>query len=243
MHRLMASLEDAERGGRLELPAEAAAHLKVLRPKDGEELELFDGRGGTLRCRWHAGAGRLEPQGCVRRIERPAGPRLVLFACITKGSRWDWTVSKAVELGTDRIVPVVSERTIVRIGEDEKEAKRERWLRIAEDAARQSGAAWMPQIDAATGFGEAVKLAAQTRCFAGIISDPPPPPLLAAIKNAPADGRDYSLFTGPEGDFTPGERAALTAAAAPCSFGPTILRAETAAIFGLSVLAAARAVR
>lgn len=224
------------------LSRSAAAHLRAVRPKAGEEIELFDGRGGTrlFRCE---GEGRLVPAGePVFRGRRPAEAP-VLFACITKGQRWDWTVAKAVELGVSRIVPVLSARTIVRIEPGDRAAKRERWLRIAEDAARQSGAVWLPEIDEAAEFADALALAGNTVCFAGILSDPPPPPLLDCIEaavrgGAAAQGRPFSVFVGPEGDFTPEEAAALARTARPCSFGPAILRAETAAIFGLSVLAA-----
>ena len=67
---------------------------------------------------------------------------------------------------------------------------------------------------------------------------PPPPPLLTAVEAVDGEG-EWGLFVGPEGDFTPDELESLLKVAVPVSFGPTILRAETAAIFGLSVLAAA----
>ena len=79
------------------------------------------------------------------------------------------------------------------------------------------------------------------RVFAGALCNPPPPPIwnevAAVVHDAPA--ASLGIFVGPEGDFTPEELRALLELATPVSFGPTILRAETAAIFGLSVLAAA----
>lgn len=239
MHRLPVETSALESCAACGAGRAAAAHLRAIRPKNGEQIELFDGAGRTRLCTWRDGA--LEPSGgVVEHPPRPGAPT-TLFACISKGQRWDWTLAKATELGVSRIVPVLSERTIVRIDESGRAAKRERWMRVAEDAARQSGAVWLPRIDEATPFGEALALARGTVCFAGIIADPPPPPLLAEVQRLSGCGRPLSLFVGPEGDFSPEEREALAAIATPCSFGSTILRTETAAIFGLSVLAAAAA--
>ena len=241
MHRLLSTTEDLS----LESPAlsrEAMNHLKVLRPKDGEQVELFDGCGHVRIYAYDAASRRLVAGAAqaVRTFERSASS-LTLFACVTKGSRWDWTIEKATELGVTRIVPVLSERTIVRIPKAERAAKRERWLRIAEDAARQSDAVWLPEITEAIDFADTLPLVRETDCFVGALTDPPPQPLFAAVGRLQPSGasaaRRLALYVGPEGDFTPDELQALLAIATPTSFGPTVLRAETAAIFGLSVLA------
>lgn len=239
MHRLMADTA-ALALERPTLSREAAAHLRVLRPKDGEEIELFDGFGSSRVYRWScADCALAAAVGAPVRRPRPAP--LVLFACVTKGSRWDWTIEKATELGATRIVPVMSERTIVRLPRGERAAKRERWVRIAEDAARQSDAAWLPEISEAVDFSESLAMAAETDCYAGALTDPPPEPLLDALaRRDAASGRPLALYVGPEGDFTPGELAALLKVATPAGFGSNILRAETAAIFALSVLAASQ---
>ena len=221
------------------LPALAAKHLKVLRPDEGEEIELFDGRGRWRVYAFHKGADSvLKPISSVFSIST-ASLRLTLFACVTKGSRWDWTIEKATELGVSRIVPVISDRTIVRIPKAERAAKRERWQRIAEDAARQSDAKWLPEICEAVDFKDALPLVEETTCFIGALTNPPSPPLLSAVREKIEEaGVSLATFIGPEGDFTPEELAALIKIAIPTSFGPTILRAETAAIYALSVLSA-----
>ena len=236
MHRLLVDTEllNAESPA---LPADAAKHLKVLRPKVGEEIELFDGHG---RWRVYAWADGLHAKSDNQTVERP-GDSLTLFACVTKGSRWDWTIEKATELGVTRIVPVISERTIVRIPRDERAAKRERWLRIAEDAARQSDAKWLPEICEAVDFKDSLSLVKATTCFVGALVTPPALPLAKAVREkveTRGGQRNLAAFVGPEGDFTPEELRALLEIATPTSFGPTILRAETAAIFAVSVLAA-----
>ena len=235
MHRLLVetSLLKVDRPA---LPRDAAHHLMVLRPKAGEAVELFDGRGGWRVYRWADGLVADSP---ICRLAEPSAPALTLFACVTKGSRWDWTVAKATELGVARVVPVVSARTIVRIPPDAREAKRARWQRVAEDAARQSDAKWLPEIGDAVDFADSLPLVRETTCFVGALTDPPPRPLLAAMAECePSPGRPVAVYVGPEGDFSPEELSALLECATPASFGPTILRAETAAIFAVSVAAA-----
>ena len=135
VHRLLVETSLLERDAP-ELPADAARHLRVVRPQRGERIELFDGRGRWRAYEWGDG---LRAAGETQFAARPPAS-VELFACVTKGSRWDWTIEKATELGVARIVPVISARTIVRIPKDERLARRARWLRVAEDAAHQSDA-------------------------------------------------------------------------------------------------------
>ena len=272
MHRLLVPSEQLASDSPV-LPKEAANHLKVLRPKDGEEIELFDGSGKSRRFSVEGGGKNFRLAALSPVCTAPRAPwSLTLFACVTKGSRWDWTIEKATELGVTRIVPVVSARTIVRIGTDEREAKRARWIRIAEDAARQSDAKWIPEIHEPVSFAESLPFVRETTCFVGALTNPPPRPLLRKLidiqqtaSGAPdshlpsavaSERRPYqfpiphspfpvphspfpdslSIYVGPEGDFSPEELDALIEIATPVSFGSTILRAETAAIYGVSVL-------
>ena len=231
MHRLLVDTPELENDSPA-LSKAALNHLKVLRPKDGEKIELFDGEGRSREFSFTGGA--LRPAGELSLSPRPAP--LTLFACVTKGSRWDWTVEKATELGATRIVPVISDRTIVRIPADEREAKRARWMRIAEDAARQSDAKWLPDVLAPVDFSESLALVRETACFVGALTNPPPKSILRALLDAANLLGPLSLYVGPEGDFTPDELSALCEIATPVTFGVSVLRAETAAIYGLSVL-------
>ncbi len=267
MHRLLVETELLASDCPI-LPKDAANHLKVLRPKNGEEIELFDGK-GRFRVFFYSADRGLSPifgglspipspipdglrrphgteDGGVCEVPRAAA-ELTLFACVTKGSRWDWTIEKATELGVSRIVPVISERTIVRLAPSEYEAKRLRWQRIAEDAARQSDAKWLPEIHAPVTFADSLPLVRETTCFVGALTTPPPKMIGEVMAEMKAKGFGLSTsdngvrmhlaaFIGPEGDFSPEELAALLKIATPVSFGSTILRAETAAIYALSVL-------
>ena len=241
MHRLLVSAETLE-SDQAVLPPDAAHHLKVVRPKPGETIELFDGVGRSrLYCCGPSATVPLAAAGDLV-VASPSAFQVTLFACVTKGSRWDWTIEKATELGVTRIVPVISDRCIVRIDRRERAVKRERWQRIAEDAARQSDAKWLPTICEAVDFHESLTDVKSCACFVGALTNPPTEPLLAAIqrrRRAEPNMKSFGLFVGPEGDFTPEELKTLLEIAVPTSFGPTILRAETAVLFGVSVLVAA----
>ena len=242
MHRLQVTPE-ALGSESIALSGASAQHLKVLRPKPGELVELFDGEGCARVYSCGATASSpLSAAGDIMRFPKPACG-ITLFACITKGSRWDWTIEKATELGVSRIVPVISDRCIVRIARSDRSAKRERWVRIAEDAARQSDAKWLPEISEAVDFRDSIPLVKECVCFVGALMEPRPEPIFDAVSRLKLKGngcsRQFALYVGPEGDFTADELNELLDVAIPASFGPTVLRAETAAIFGVSVLSAA----
>ena len=235
MHRLPARtetlLEDAP-----PLDSGQRAHLRAIRPKDGEEIELFDGRGRARAYRYSAAAKSVIAAGTVREEAR-SGADVTLFACVTKGSRWDWTIEKSAELGIRRLVPVISERTVVRLAPGERAAKGERWRKIAEEAARQSGAMWTMEVPDAVDFPDAVAMMRGMDVFAGVIGAEPS--IIGAFGSAPRrPDRAYGIAIGPEGDFTDAEKAALAEVATGVSLGKTILRSETAAICATGILKA-----
>ena len=234
MHRLLVDTASLENETPV-LSSEAAAHLKVVRPKSGERVELFDGKGRTREYAVTASGRGFVLAAAAPAVEFSRPPAMTLFACVTKGSRWDWTIEKATELGVTRIVPVVSSRTIVRIADGEREAKRRRWERVAADAARQSDAKWLPEVLAPMSFAESLALVRGTECFVGALVTPPPVPVAEAARRRRGE-LEPAIYVGPEGDFSPEELTELVKIATPVSFGSTIRRAETAAIYGVSAL-------
>ena len=228
----------------LTLVKEEARHLQtVLRLRLNDEVELFDGRGLTATARV-AAAGKhalqLDLLAAPAQHAQPAC-QLVLFACVSKGKRMDWTIEKSVELGVSRIVPVLSDRTIVRLDEEDAESKTDRWMRVAIEAARQSGTAWVPTIDTPVPLaqvGPLVQDCAPVFVAALVPEAKPMRQVLAGVRNETAPTR-AGWFVGPEGDFTPVELQLLLASGAiPVSLGRQVLRTETAAIWGLCVLGA-----
>lgn len=216
-------------GQELALEADAARHARVLRLAVGDALELFDGRGGSARAR----VVRIGKRELACRVESevqraPRGPRVVLVQCVPKGGKLDDIVRMTTELGVSAIHLAWSQRCVARAG---REQTRERLLRVAIEAARQSEQAYLPHIAA-------------------------PLPLLDVLRAAPAGalkvafaertaepiavGRDVEeawVVVGPEGGLSDQDRGELSAAGyRTASLGSAILRTETAAVVGVGVL-------
>lgn len=121
---------------------EAHHLIRVLRKKSGDLIEVIDGRGGAALCRI-----KVDGEVCfLERVktlsaqgsDRPL-PRIVLAQAILKGEAMEWVVEKCVELGADRVEPLVCDHCVVKIDKKGPEAFRERWKRIADQALKQCG--------------------------------------------------------------------------------------------------------
>lgn len=233
------------RSPRLTLTRDEARHLlDVLRVRVGDEIELFDGEGVTVRTRVSA----VDRHGLALEQTAPPVPvpppavRLTLCVGLGKGKRMDWIVEKAVELGAARIVAAVSRRSVVRLDDAAAaEARRARWRRVALEAARQCGAGRLPQLVGPLPFSEAVAALAACRPLfvAALAADARPLREALARRRACPPPLEAGWAVGPEGDFTPEELAALAAQGGEMvSLGRQVLRTETAAVYGLAVLGA-----
>ena len=151
----------------------------------------------------------------------------------------DSIVEKGTELGMARLVPVMTDRTITRLDEAKGRKRCERWARIAHSAAKQCGVCWIPEIAPVQSLAAA--LAARPEGDVLLVGDliGEPRPMAVVVDELAADPPpSVSLLIGPEGDLTPAEmEAATTAGAIGVNMGPLVLRTDTAALFGLSVLA------
>ncbi len=217
-------------GARGVLAPEARRYLAdVLRLAPGARIEVFDGRGGRYEGRIEEGfeAVRLGP-----REEAPAAAvEIALLLALAKGEKMDLVVQKATELGVARILPFAAERSVVRLEAAKVGERAARWRRIAEEAARQSGRADVPEVRPPVALGQALAdLAPATRAFVfhpgGGRLDGPAPASVAAV-------------VGPEGGLSDAEvRDCEAAGATRASLGPRTLRAETAAIVAVALLQA-----
>lgn len=211
-------------------PGEAHHAVHVLRLREGEPVELFDGRGGSATGRAtsiHRNDVRVAISARVAAGERPR-PRLHLGFAVPKGKRLDWLLEKATELAAASLTPVVFERSVA--GPKELAGgRRGRWLGHCVSAAKQSGLDWLPELR------EPLRLADL------LASERPEPALLGdagaearPIAAALAGQRPLNeclLLVGPEGGLTDGERReCLAAGLTPARLGRTILRIETAAV-------------
>ena len=224
--------------------AEAHHAVDVLRLRVGDAVIVFDGM-GTEQAAKVARLGRdvvaLEPGPVARTAALPC--RIAIAQAIPKGKNMDLIVQKATELGAAAVMPIISERTVVRLDRAEAEAKREKWQRVAVEACKQCGQNFLPVVATPLAMEEFLARHMVDFDLVLVASLLPGARHLKALLaehievrgNAPAS---VLLLIGPEGDFTPEEvNRALACGAVPLSLGPIVLRAETAAIYGLSVLA------
>jgi len=222
------------------LSATEAHHaLHVLRLKIGDTLNVFDGRGREAQCAIKEISKDTIRLKILTQSTSPALPCQITLAQAIPKKSMDLIVQKATELGVAAIVPLISDRTIVKVDEDSK--RLDRWRDIALDACKQCGNNWLPEIQPpqkAHDFLTALpkydlKLIGSLQLDAK--------PLKTVLSANPALGASGTpsllILIGPEGDFTPAELGlAKSAGCLPLSLGPLVLRAETAAIYTLSIL-------
>lgn len=220
--------ERLEAGEALSIVGDRAHYLRnVLRLRDGADLQLFNAAAGEFRATI-ASLGRHEVRITVgERTRAPTaepGPILV-FAPIRR-NRLDWLIEKAVELGAARLVPVLTQRTVVR---PEGTARLEM---IAIEAAEQCERLSVPPIDPPRPLAE--WLASRSSAVPLLFADERGAGM--PLGQALHAGAIVDLLVGPEGGFAPEERARLldSPGVVPVSLGPRILRAETAALYMLS---------
>ena len=237
MHRLFVPPEQLA-APRVKLTAEQARHLgTVLRLKPGEEIEVFDGKGARFRA-WLEDSPALDaavlrlaeplPEGPVRAVD------VTLVQALAKGEKMDLVVRKATELGASRIVPLSSERAVVRLDKGRGGSRAERWRRVAQEAARQCGRADVPRIDEACGWDAVLSLLRDEPGRRGLLLDPEEP---LRLGQASRGARKVLIAVGPEGGFSPDEREKARAGGMlPVGMGPLVLRTETAGLAALCIV-------
>ena len=239
MPRLYVSPENLQ-ATRATLDADAHRHLiKVLRLAPGASIRVFDGAGMEIEARIEE-VGRASVEislGTRRHIPAPACD-ITLLQCLPRGERMDLIVQKTTELGIARVVPVRSERGMA----NPSAHQRRRWQTIAEEAARQSGRADVPEVEECLALGAALESAADTTTATSASMKAARLALwegerTQSLSRALAAGpRTVVLLVGPEGGFSPEEVAQTTRAGFELvGLGPRILRAETAAIVAVAL--------
>lgn len=226
--------------GEIELAGEEAHHLRtVLRGKVGQTVGLFDGAGNTAE----AEVLSLDRHSAkVRVVQTAQEPRpsleITLIQGVPREQKMDVVIQKATELGVTRILPVRADHAVMQVRDDNEESKRERWQRIALNAAKQCGAAWLPEIGPARELEECLTTLPGPTALILCSLESDARPFRETLNTLRATSpRSIAVLVGPEGDFSARERAAArNAGARPVSFGTRVLRTETAAIFALSVL-------
>lgn len=228
-------------GRTIELPPEAARHVQVLRLQPGDALTLFDGQGGEWSARV-AGMGKREVRAEVlthQAVDRELPVAVTLALAMPAGDRMDFVVEKATELGAAAIVPLVAERSVLRLAGERAEKRRAHWQAIAVAACEQCGRNRVPQVSAPMALPlwlDALlpPTAGQARWLLGWRDAHAWP--AAQVAGAPSQGA--LLLSGPEGGFSDAEEALARARGfAAVTLGPRVLRADTAPLAALAAIA------
>ena len=227
------------------LDSDESGHcVRVLRHRAGDEIHVIDGCGTMYRCRLTDDNPKSAEAEVLEAFPGWGGHpyRLTMACCPTKNNdRFEWFVEKATEVGVDRIVPVIGERS------ERKVYKTDRACRIALSATKQSLKACIPEIaepvsvkafighsEPAEQVKESLRLIAY--CFEGDTRRISIQEALAA-----SAATDITILIGPEGDFSPEEaRLAIEHGYIPVHLGASRLRTETAAVVAATAVYLAR---
>ncbi|MCB2021250.1 MAG: 16S rRNA (uracil(1498)-N(3))-methyltransferase [Burkholderiaceae bacterium] len=235
----------------LALPPGAARHAQVLRLQPGAALRLFDGDGGEWdACVTHMGRSEVRVRvGAHEAIDRELACQVTLAVGMPANERMDTLVEKATELGVATIVPLMCERSVLRLQGERAVKKLAHWRGVAIAACEQSGRTRLPALHAVTPLAawlQALPVVASTATSAEsharwlLSLDPLVPGVgrrLAAL--APGSETSVCVLSGPEGGLSPAEQAlALRFGFTPVSLGPRVLRADTAPLAALACIAA-----
>jgi 16S rRNA (uracil1498-N3)-methyltransferase len=232
-------------GSSVELPPETASHLaRVLRARSGDQLILFNGDGREFSGSIESVRGSRVAAfvGDARTVDRESPLAITLIQCVPRGDRMDFIVQKATELGVARIVPVLSQRSVVRLDSAQAQSKANHWRAVTVSACEQCGRNRLPILETAQPL---LNFLGNTPPGAGprLVFEPEsaPQPHSAADQAAPGaplnggwtkvSAADAHIAVGPEGGFTPDELEAFRVTGySKAALGPRVLRTETAAI-------------
>jgi 16S rRNA (uracil1498-N3)-methyltransferase len=229
---------DQAHGSEITVSGEDLRHIRtVLRKQPGDLLILLDGQGMEYEVKI-TGMERAEIRTEILRQSKREilHPMITLGQGLAKSDKMDWIVQKATELGVSGIVPLVTERTVVKVKDGGRRV--ERWQKIAREAAMQSNRPDIPTVLSPVSFGDFIRT-----------QDPSPGTLLLLpweegtvplkdVLRGKGSFQSITVLIGPEGGLSPTEaQTAKDKGFHLVSLGPNILRTETAAVAALSMIA------
>jgi len=218
--------------------AESHHAAVVLRVTVGEVVTLLDGQ-GTIALGTVASVSKREVHVTVtsRDRARPRRGEVVLAVAVTKSKAWDLMLQKATELDVAGIVPLLTRHCVVKVDPAERGKRRDDWQAAVAEATKQCGTPWMPQVGLPRTLGQ--WLAEPRREGVGLVAALAPGTReIGEVLDAHPAARHVTIVIGPEGDFDAAElESLLKAGYAPVTLGPTILRADTAAVTAAAVVA------
>ena len=218
-------------------PDESGHCCRVLRHRAGDEIHVIDGLGTMYRCRLDDDSPKGAEAEVLEAFPGWGGHpyHLTVACCPTKNNdRFEWFVEKATEIGVDRIVPIIGDRS------ERKVYKTDRAFRIALSATKQSLKSRIPEIVDPLSVKDLISISGRdpdslrliAYCFEG---DTRRISIQEALRSY--DGRDVTVLIGPEGDFSPEEaRLAIDNGYIPVHLGSSRLRTETAAVLAAAAV-------
>jgi 16S rRNA (uracil1498-N3)-methyltransferase len=242
MHRFYLPPEQC-RDSLLRLEDREAHHaLHVLRIRCGDHVIVLDGAGTELLCEVREADRRHLGLAVVKKTTAPPLPsQITLLQALPKGKIIESIIQKATELGVARIVPILSERVVTHLDQEDGVQKAEKWQQVAIEAIKQCGSPWLPRVEPPVTSKQFCARKEKIEL-----------PLIASLREKHRRPRGYfegfqskhhrppasiGIWIGPEGDFSDAEVDAIMAEGAlPITLGNLVLRVETAATYCLSVL-------
>jgi 16S rRNA (uracil1498-N3)-methyltransferase len=225
-------------GSTCTLPEDAAHHaVHVLRVREGDEVVLFNGRGGEFAGKISS-IQRLKVNVDLlehRAVERESPLQVTLVQGVSSGERMEFTIRKAVELGVAEIHPVLATSSVARPKGERAASRQAHWQRIAVSACEQCGRNRVPTVHPLV---EARNYRAEGEAARILLS---PASQLAFSKAVLSENLRFILAAGPEAGFSPDEERVFAGQGfVPVRLGPRVLRTETAALAALAAIAALR---
>ena len=221
-------------GGTAIIKGRDAEHVRVLRLRPGEDVIICDGKGTDYKCRLVKADKEQAEAEVLEVVKCPAEPsvKVTVICAQPKGDKTDYIIQKSVEAGADRIMFFESARCVAKPQNMDK--KLERWQRISEEAAKQSGRGIIPEVSWAGDLAGA--LDAAIKCELGLFMyETGEREALGTVLDENHGAESIAIMTGPEGGFEEFEaKLAKITGMHICSMGERILRCETAPIVALT---------
>ncbi|MFA6636846.1 MAG: RsmE family RNA methyltransferase [Candidatus Omnitrophota bacterium] len=218
---------------------EARHMIEVMRLENGDNVVVFDGEGseyrGTVKNADRKKMTLTVSINDVKNFPPEEFPRITLAQAIPKKNKMDLIVEKATELGVHRIVPIITERTIVRPDKRNSSKVTERWKRIALETSKQCGRQRTPEISGTVFFREVIGTVKNYDLSLLACLDTRTVPIKRALPSPVP--KNVLVIIGPEGDFSPPEiENAEEERCILVSLGKRVLKSDTAGLFVISII-------
>ena len=228
----------------LRLSADDLKHARVLRLQVGEHIAVIDAATDYFECEIVSFDDDVRVRIASHETSEEPGPQVILLQGLAKGDKFDDVVRHATEIGVAAFIPLVCERSVVKLDEKKAAARVARWENIAKSAAMQAGLRSIPEIAQPATVREACEMIAGATCVLVAWEEAGKLTIKEALQNAlaatltPVEDARVAVVVGPEGGLTQAEVEQLVASNAhgfAVTLGPNILRTETAGLIAPAI--------